>query len=49
MRCKRDNYDDGFTENTDVAMMFRGFKGEDDEVFEPVEVKEYYINLGRNV
>ncbi len=33
----------GFIENTEVAAIFRGFIGEDDEVFDPVEVKEYYL------
>ena len=33
----------GFIENNDAAAIFRGYISEDDEVFDPVEVKEYYL------
>lgn len=33
----------GFIENNDAAAIFRGYNSEDDEVFDPVEVKEYYL------
>lgn len=33
----------GFIENNDAEAIFRGYISEDDEVFDPVEVKEYYL------
>jgi predicted NUDIX family phosphoesterase len=33
----------GFIENNEAAAIFRGVISEDGEVFDPVEVKEYYL------
>ena len=33
----------GFIENNDAVAIFRGYISEDDEVFVPVKVKEYYL------